>query len=255
VTSSGNVFYYLKRPGSGSETPLGLDRRSALMQWQQSRLAAFVAERSVSDLVALVDVFVACVIPAREPGDRPALLRQSAALRQYFLEIGNPPPEFLSGDQDAYLEHHGPTRRHRAGADIHLFLHIWSWAQRNALLSQDVQCPWDSCTAIASRRNEILSELRDAIHEMHASDPKDAEAVEASRHKDTLNALRKRIAAQLVCDGRPDMARHLRQLPQAEFGALLSGLEGLPTPPSKSRLRLGTARAVRLQKLRQKQAA
>jgi hypothetical protein len=251
TTSSGNTFYYLKRPGTGSETPLGPDRCSALKQWQQSRLAAFVEKRSVSDLVTLIDAFILCAIPARDPADRPALLKQSAALRQYFLEIGNPRSDHLSVDQDAYLKHHECTRRHRAGAEIHLFLHIWSWGQRNALLRDDAPCPWDSRTTVVSRQTEILNELRDAIHQMHASGPDNAGAGKPSRHPDALTALRQRIAAQLTADGRCDMARYLRQLPLAQFHALLSGLKRSLTAPPESELLLNTARATRLQKLRQ----
>jgi hypothetical protein len=250
TAASGNTFYYLKLAGANGEMPLGQDWRQALKEWQRHRVAQFVLDRPINDLVTVIDCFITCSVPAREPDDRPALLRQARALRRYFFDIGNPAPGIPLPAENAYLEHRGPARRYRAGAEIYLLLHIWNWAQQNGLLRRDIRRPWDSRTIVAARERALSNELREAVLQVRSPDPQEA-ADEGPQNRALPEAIRRQIVSQLVADGRHDMARHLRSLTATEFHELLSNLGGAPSLAAKSNLVLGTQRAIRLQTLRE----
>ncbi|RQH05003.1 hypothetical protein [Paraburkholderia dinghuensis] len=250
TTSSGNTSYYLKPPGTNREMPLGQDQPKALQKWQQSRLERFLQQHPVTNLVTLIDCFVECAIPVRKPEERPALLRQSNALRQYFVVVGNAPPENLPSGQNAYLEYHGPTRRLRAGAEVYLFCHIWRWAQRAAVLPAERPCPWHSGELVARVQRDIWDELTETIRQLRALDQQ-LPSFEAQQDRAQPAEHQHQLASLLIADGRRDIARHLRSLTKIEFATLLSRVEGSPTVAPKSDLILGTRRAIRLKALRQ----
>ncbi|WP_233874455.1 phage integrase Arm DNA-binding domain-containing protein [Paraburkholderia adhaesiva] len=250
TTSSGNTSYYLKHPDTNREMPLGDDKSKALQTWQLSRLARFLQQHPVTNLVTLIDCFVECEIPVRKPGDRPALLRQSNTLRQYFVAIGSTYPENSPPDQDAYLEYHGPARRLRAGAEIYLFCHIWRWAQRADVLPAGRPCPWHSGDVIAALKGDIQDELIEAIRQLRALDhPLSSSDAQHDRRQSV--AYQHQLASQLIADGRRDMARHLRSLTKIEFDALLARVTDSPPAGPESGLILGTCRAIRLKVFRQ----
>lgn len=251
TSKTGVTRYYLKIPNEDREIALGADQRLALNQWQHYRLTCFVQAHSVDNLVRLIDCFMHCSVPTREQRARLSLLRQSDTLRQYFLDIGNPKIVDSLPSCEAYLQSQGSGRRHRAGAEVYLFIHIWHWAQAVSLLPAKLACPWRSQTVVTARQHDIHRELMDAIHVLRT-----ASAIESNdrsnhpRHPRQIEAARQEIAAQLVSDGRGDLARHLRSLDSSALEGILSPDVATPSAGPASRLVLSTKRTERLRALR-----
>jgi hypothetical protein len=250
TSRAGVACYYLKLSGQEKEIALGPDKREALNRWQQHCLARFARDLPVDGLVRLIDCFIECAIPLRDPDARPALQSQAGRLRQFFLSLGNPRPGDPLPSTEAYFEHQGTARRHRGGAEIYLFVHIWSWAQRAGLLPTETPIPWRSDTVAVARRQEISNELGEAVRVLRNMNPAEADiGDDAARDQRPLKALQQQIAAQLAAEGRRDLAQHLRSLDGTALKAVLFN-ESVRTVESASSLILGAQRSDRLRALR-----
>ncbi|CAB3801829.1 hypothetical protein LMG28614_05503 [Paraburkholderia ultramafica] len=162
--ASGKVYYYLKNPKVTKEQPLGSDREAALLYWRDHVLAQYLGKRSVSRALAVIEAFKKAEIPISEKHLSLALQRQTDALTAFFAAFDNPELTTPFPTVEAYFDYRGPRYGIRAGAEIRLFIHVWGWAQRVALISAKQVCPWDSNRVRDRLREDVLRELGDALH-------------------------------------------------------------------------------------------
>ncbi|WP_162600688.1 hypothetical protein [Paraburkholderia sp. C35] len=258
-TLAGNVYYYLKTDLQ-KEVPLGQDRGKAFARWRAHTLERYVAAQQIASPVALLRCFLICEIPLREPHARPALRRQVAALEAYFSLCGC---NTLTGlpEPGLYLAHRGPNYLIRAGAEIRLFIHIWTWAKRH--VTNLPACPWTSTIVGRLSQDARMTDLADALRlhgrsaflagqKVPASQSQQEMADSHAKYLDdgTLTSFARRVADQLARDGRPDLARALSRLDIVAIRTILEAGEGEHSR-SPGNLILGTSRRKRLQELRQ----
>jgi hypothetical protein len=245
-SKAGIARYYLKLPEQSNEMPLGANRREAINSWQQFRLKRWTGEHLMNGLVNLIDCFTECAIPIHDPDGRRALQNQADRLRQYFLNLGDPRLNDPIPGVEAYLDHQGTARRLRSGAEIYLLAHIFGWGRRVGLLPEDIANPWPSEAITIIRREQILDELREAVRLLlNANPPGTGVSGDDASARLALKALQQKIAAQLVADGRRDLARHLRSLNGAALERVLCA-ESVSCVVPDSSLILGTQRSKRL---------
>jgi hypothetical protein len=260
-TRAGNVFYYLKTD-SPKETPLGMDRHKALEIWRAHALERYMymPAQGIASPVSLLQCFLDCEVPVRELRTRPMLVRQIKALEAYFLQH---PPDALATLPDAslYLAHRGASYELRAGAEVRLFIHIWSWARHHFAGLPD--CPWTSNEVGRMTEDTRLAELADAFR-FYVPDAVRAEMAfspgqllrtldDPGKRLDdnALICLSRRVARQLVLDGRGDLGRAMLRLDIASIRTAVS-MEPDRHCLGQARLILGTCRRERLQTLRKK---
>lgn len=245
-SKAGIARYYLKLPEQSNEMPLGANRREAINSWQQFRLKRWTGEHLMNGLVNLIDCFTECAIPIHDPDGRRALQNQADRLRQYFLNLGDPRLNDPIPGVETYLDHQGTARRLRSGAEIYLLAHIFGWGRRVGLLPEDTANPWPSEAIAIIRREQILDELREAVRLLlNANPPGTGVSGDDASARLALKALQQKIAAQLVADGRRDLARHLRSLNGAALERVLCA-ESVSCVVPDSSLILGTQRSERL---------
>ncbi|MEX3952802.1 hypothetical protein AB4Y40_34235 [Paraburkholderia sp. EG287B] len=251
-SKSGQIYYYLKIDPALREVPLGKNLQAALAAWQQYRIARHMRESQLSGILKIIGCFRLAEIPVRDGESQIILLKQVGALEDYFLKQGNPGLSSPMPDSRAYLEYRGANFRLRAGGEVRLFVHIWSWAARHSLVVGP--CPWTSDPVTDNIRKDTQREIGDALRyyasyhttavaaipQCIAGTPGGAPVISDN---DALEWVRA-IAKMLQDDGRKDLARAVRKLTARELRALLATSH--EAGAGSGQLVLGTQRSVQL---------
>ncbi|MGF6758932.1 hypothetical protein P3T16_006360 [Paraburkholderia sp. GAS42] len=262
-STAGKTFYYLKT-SSPQEVPLGRDRDKALHNWRAYQLGLYHQNQSIMSPVSLLQCFRTCEIPLRQDVARPALIRQVTALERYFVDCDYVD---LTGLPDAsrYLAHRGTHHSLRAGAEIRLFIHIWTWGHKHSLIDRP-DCPWKSDDVRALMDQIRGRELGDALrfYGSNREIPQRAGG-QSDQYDSTQNrtggpadgqdvaSLISYAARRLVRDGRPDLARALTQLTIDQTPLVLEAIQH-PRDSCPTELILGTDRREKLRALKSKLA-
>lgn len=259
--SSGAIYFYLKTEPTQKELPLGEDREAALREWHSHRLRPYLDGCVPVSVLTLLESFRLAEIPLRSPKSRPTLLRQTAALENFFKLAGSPALIAPWPDTNAYYRFRGSRFEIRAGAELRLFIHVWGWARRLSLVGNEHVCRWTPDPVAVRIRRDVLREVADALLAiasrvglpLHDSPPSgDQFASKAHSHGRAIGSSRiaarfpllvsttqteiidhasivgieastflRDAAKQLAADGRQDLAREVRRLSSSELQEVL----------------------------------
>jgi hypothetical protein len=260
--SSGTTYFYLKTDLTPKELPLGKNRETALDSWRTYKLKSCLNGDLPSSVFTLLEIFRLAEIPIRVPKSRPTLLRQVASLEDFFRLSGNPTLIDSWPDAEAYYRFRGSRFEIRAGAELRLLIHVWRWAQKLSLVTNEHVCPWTSDTVKVHIRQNVLRELADALLAIapkigllshYDTSARDHFATNAHSHERASSSagiavgfgfststnqiqsngpnshngiksstLLRDAAEQLTKDGRRDLAREVRRLSSAELEEVLT---------------------------------
>jgi hypothetical protein len=160
-SQSGQVYYYLKTDPALREVPLGKNVQQALVAWRRYRIDLYAKETKLSGVLKLIDCFRVVEIPLRDAKTQMKLLKQVTALEKYFLNLGKSGLNTSMLDARSYLEHRGAKFSVRAGGEVRLLIHIWTWAGRHSIIA--APCPWTSDAVTDERRSDAQTEIGDAL--------------------------------------------------------------------------------------------